>query len=69
MQPPPDKKNILYEAILDEILEEKVPPRKYRKNHRGIKRKMSKFPIKKRRYRKKRTRLYILPKVNLVSFS
>ena len=36
----------LRRAILDEILEEIAPPRAYRSNPRVVKRKMSKFPVK-----------------------
>lgn len=35
-----------YEAVLDEILQERVAPRRHRRNHRGVKRKMSSFPLR-----------------------
>lgn len=38
-------------AILNEILEEIAPPRTYRSNPRVIKRKMSKFPVKRQCHR------------------
>ena len=40
----------LRHAILSEILEEILPPRTYRSNPRVIKRKMSKFPVKRRHH-------------------
>jgi hypothetical protein len=36
----------LHREILDEMLEERVVRAANRKNHRGVKRKMSKFPIR-----------------------
>ncbi len=35
-----------HEAVLDEILQERVAPRRHRRNHRGVKRKMSSFPLR-----------------------
>jgi hypothetical protein len=35
-----------HEAILTEILDERVPPRRHRRNKRGVKRKMSNFPVR-----------------------
>lgn len=37
-----------HEAVLDEILQERVAPRRNRRNHRGVKRKMSNFPLRRR---------------------
>jgi hypothetical protein len=34
--------------VLDEILQERVPPRKHRRNKRGVKRKMSNFPVRRK---------------------
>jgi hypothetical protein len=34
--------------VLDEILEGRLPDRGYRRNKRGVKRKMSNFPIRRR---------------------
>jgi len=34
--------------VLEEILEERVAPRRHRRNARAVKRKMSKFPIRPR---------------------
>ena len=37
-----------HERVLDEILQERVAPRRGRRNPRGLKRKMSKFPLRPR---------------------
>jgi hypothetical protein len=34
--------------VLDEILQERLPDRRYRRNKRGVKRKMSSFPLRRR---------------------
>ena len=34
--------------MLDELLQERLPDRGYRRNKRGVKRKMSNFPIRRR---------------------
>jgi hypothetical protein len=34
--------------VLDEILQERVAPRRNRRNHRGVKRKMSNFPLRRK---------------------
>jgi hypothetical protein len=34
--------------VLDEILQERVTPRGHRRNQRGVKRKMSNFPLRRR---------------------
>jgi len=34
--------------VLDEILQERVAPRGHRRNLRGVKRKMSNFPLRRR---------------------
>jgi hypothetical protein len=34
--------------VLDEILQERLPERGHRRNKRGVKRKMSNFPIRRR---------------------
>jgi hypothetical protein len=36
----------LHDAVLDEILDEHVAPRGHRRYKRGVKRKMSNFPIR-----------------------
>ena len=37
-----------HERVLDEILQERVAPRRGRRNPRGVKRKMSNFPLRPR---------------------
>jgi hypothetical protein len=34
--------------VLDEILQERVPPRTHRRNKRGVKRKKSSFPVRRK---------------------
>ncbi|MGA7658305.1 MAG: hypothetical protein WCA96_16225 [Methylocella sp.] len=34
--------------MLDEILQERVPPRRHRRNKRGVKRKISSFPVRRK---------------------
>ena len=43
---PPRQKAALHEAILDEILEERVVSSRTRINPRGVKRKMSNYPLR-----------------------
>src|SRR5216117_3229225 len=43
---PPRQKIAFHEAVLDEILEERVESRRNRWNPRGIKRKMSNYPLR-----------------------
>lgn len=38
----------MHDAVLDEILQEILPPRNHRRNKRGVKRKMSSFPIRRK---------------------
>jgi hypothetical protein len=45
---PPRQRRAFHEAVLDEILEERVDPRRGRRNPRGVKRKMSNFPLRRR---------------------
>src|ERR1700690_1431376 len=45
---PPQDRPALHRAVLDEILEERVPPRAHRRNKRGVKRKMSSFPVRRK---------------------
>ena len=39
---------MLHESVLQEILEDRVVSSRGRRNHRGVKRKMSKYPIRPR---------------------
>ena len=43
---PPQQKTAFHEAVLDEILEERVVSSRHRWNPRGIKRKMSNYPLR-----------------------
>ena len=43
---PPRHRKAFHEAVLDEILEERVVLRGGRRNPRGVKRKMSSFPLR-----------------------
>jgi hypothetical protein len=45
---PPAKKKAFHKAVLAEILEERVVSSRNRRNFRGVKRKMSNFPIRPR---------------------
>ena len=46
---PPSAEKALHEAILDEILEERVVSSRNRINPRGVKRKMSNYPLRPRK--------------------
>jgi hypothetical protein len=46
---PPRQRKLLHEAILDEILEERVVSSRKRINPRGVKRKMSNYPLRPRK--------------------
>ncbi len=45
---PPPQKRAFHKAVLDEILEERVVSSRNRRNFRGVKRKMSNFPLRPR---------------------
>lgn len=45
---PPLDRNAFHERMLDEILQERVAARRGRRNPRGVKRKMSNFPLRPR---------------------
>jgi len=45
---PPQNKKALHEAILEEILQERVTSSRSRINPRGVKRKMSNYPLRPR---------------------
>ena len=46
---PPAQKRAFHKEVLDEILEERVVCSRNRRNFRGVKRKMSNFPIRPRK--------------------
>ena len=45
---PPRQRRAFHDAVLDEILQERLPLRRHRRNIRGVKRKMSNFPLRRR---------------------
>ena len=45
---PPEDRTVFHEAVLEEILEERVVSSRNRRNPRGVKRKMSSFPLRRR---------------------
>ena len=55
---PPERRAAFHDAVLAEILQERVVPSRNRRNPRGVKRKMSKFPIRRKTDR-------ALPPINL----
>jgi hypothetical protein len=55
---PPRQKRAFHNAVLDEILEDRVVSSRNRRNPRGIKRKMSSFPLRPRHVKP-------LPKINI----
>jgi hypothetical protein len=48
---PPRQRRAFHEAVLDEILQERVVSSRTRRNFRGVKRKMSNFPLRPRTYK------------------
>jgi hypothetical protein len=46
---PPPQKRAFHKAVLDEILEERVVSSRNRRNFRGVKQKMSNFPLRPRK--------------------
>ena len=45
---PPAQKRAFHRTVLDEILQERVVSSRHRRNLRGVKRKMSNFPLRPR---------------------
>jgi hypothetical protein len=45
---PPGQRNVLHEAVLRELLDERVSSSRNRQNPRGVKRKMSGYPLRPR---------------------
>jgi len=45
---PPGERAAFHERVLEEILEERVVSSRNRRNPRGVKRKMSTFPVRRR---------------------
>ena len=55
---PPQQRRAFHKAVLNELLEERVVSSRNRRNFRGVKRKMSNFPLRPRH-------LKTLPKINI----
>ena len=55
---PPQQRRTFHNAVLDEILQERVVSSRNRRNPRGVKRKMSNFPLRPRHVKP-------LPKINI----
>ena len=62
---PPHQRKALHEAILDEILEERVVSSRNRINPRGVKRKMSNYNLRPRK-RQRTRRLDIAKRIRIV---
>ena len=62
---PPLHKKALHEAILEEILEERVTSSRNRINPRGVKRKMSNYPLRPRK-RQRTRRINISKRIRIV---
>src|SRR5215469_17620131 len=45
---PPRQRRAFHNAVLDEILQDRLPSRRHRRNKRCVKRKMSNFPLRQR---------------------
>ena len=56
---PPQQRKALHEAILDEILEERVVSSRNRINPRGVKRKMSNYNLRPRKRQRTRRLAFI----------
>jgi hypothetical protein len=62
---PPQQRNVLYETILDEILDERVVSSRNRINSRGVKRKMSNYNLRPRK-RQRTRRLDFAKRIKIV---
>ena len=62
---PPQHRKILHEAILDEILQERVVSSRTRVNPRGVKRKMSNYNLRPRK-RQPTRRLNVSERISIV---
>jgi hypothetical protein len=62
---PPRQRKILHEAILDEILEERVVSSRNRINFRGVKRKMSNYNLRPRK-RQRTRRIDVWRRIRIV---
>jgi hypothetical protein len=62
---PPRQKKIFHEAVLDEILQERVSSSRKRVNFRGVKRKMSNYPLRPRK-RQRTRRIDVAARIRIV---
>ena len=62
---PPQQKRALHEAILDEILDERVVSSRNRVNPRGVKRKMSNYNLRPRK-RQRTRRINVAERIRIV---
>jgi hypothetical protein len=62
---PPRQRKVLHEAILDEILEERVVSSRNRINFRGVKRKMSNYNLRPRK-RQRTRRMDVSQRIRIV---
>ena len=62
---PPRQKKVFHEAVLDEILQERVSSSRNRVNFRGVKRKMSNYNLRPRK-RQRTRRIDISARIRIV---
>ena len=62
---PPQQKKAMHEAILDEILQERVVSSRIRINPRGVKRKMSNYKLRPRK-RQRTRRLDVSKRIRIL---
>ena len=62
---PPRQRKAFHQAILDEILEERVVSSRNRINPRGVKRKMSNYPLRPRK-RSRTRRIEVAKRIRIV---
>jgi hypothetical protein len=62
---PPRQKKVFHEAVLDEILQERVSSSRNRINFRGVKRKMSNYNLRPRK-RQRTRRIDVSARIRIV---
>ena len=62
---PPRQKKVFHEAVLDEILQERVSSSRNRINFRGVKRKMSNYNLRPRK-RQRTRRIDVSTRIRIV---
>jgi hypothetical protein len=62
---PPRQKKVFHEAVLDEILQERVSSSRNRVNFRGVKRKMSNYALRPRK-RQRTRRIDVSKRIRIV---